>query len=81
MANDPRRSHRDESSEALPGDPREAQQPQEPRSTHVGDGRESEGMGTGPGRESSPAREPERGEDRGVVEQLRQAWDRIRGRD
>jgi hypothetical protein len=61
--------------EALPGDPREAQNPQEPRSTHVEPGRDE------PERQEAATREPEPGEDRGVIDQLKDAWDRMRGRD
>jgi hypothetical protein len=72
----------------LPGDPREAQEPQEPRTTHIG----------APGRQDAPfheetsrpietqgedgdrmEEEPE-GEDRGAVDELREAWDRMRGK-
>jgi hypothetical protein len=60
----------------LPGDPREAQEPQEPRSTHIGEGRE----GAEPRRASSRDEEDEEG-DRGVVDQLREAWDKLRGKD
>jgi hypothetical protein len=61
--------------DALPGDPREAQNPQEPRSTHVAPGRDE------PERQEAATREPEPGEDRGVIDQLKDAWDRMRGRD
>jgi hypothetical protein len=58
----------------LPGDPREAQEPQEPRSTHIG----------APGRHDSPVHEGtgsvNEGEDRGVVDQLKDAWDKMRGK-
>lgn len=56
-----------------PVDPREVQEPQEPRSTHMGhSGRQ----------DADPDRDPD-GEDdpqRGVVEQLKEAWDRKRGK-
>jgi hypothetical protein len=50
----------------LPGDPREAQEPQEPRTTH---------MGT-PGHDE----DADVDSDRGVVDQLKDAWDRMRGK-
>jgi hypothetical protein len=61
----------------LPGDPREPQAPQEPRTTHVSPGRDAD--------ESSPARasghDPDDSEsDEGVVDHLRNAWDRMRGK-
>lgn len=73
----------------LPGDPREAQEPQEPRTSHIGT----------PGREGTPHHEEtarpietagqdrdptgdEREEgDRGVAEQLKEVWDRMRGKE
>jgi hypothetical protein len=61
--------------DALPGDPQEAQNPQEPRSTHVAPGRDEAE------RREAATREPEPGEDRGVIDQLKDAWDRMRGRD
>lgn len=65
----------------LPGDPREAQEPQEPRSTHV-----ASGHGDDEDREAAPRpirTPPRRGRSRknkGVVDELREAWDRVRGR-
>jgi hypothetical protein len=57
-----RRSEREggspEEGEPIPGDPREAQEPQEPRSTHVG----------------------RTGGDLAAVEQLREDWDKRRGK-
>jgi hypothetical protein len=68
----------------LPGDSREAQEPQEPRTSHIGTpGREEGGFHE---ETSRPVETRERGhaedeeEDRGVVDQLRDAWDRLRGR-
>jgi hypothetical protein len=68
----------------LPGDPREAQEPQEPRTSHIGTpGREEGGFHE---ERSRPLRTRARGrsghqkEDRGVVDQLRDAWDRMRGK-
>jgi hypothetical protein len=64
-------------SSALPGDPREAQEPQEPRSTHIGT----------PGRDDATRYEvgqddttDDVDEERGVVDQLKEAWDRMRGK-
>jgi hypothetical protein len=61
----------------LPGDPREAQEPQEPRSTHVGT----------PGRDDTSRYEAghddtrdDLDDERGVVDQLKEAWDRMRGK-
>lgn len=56
--------------EPYPGDPREAQEPQEPRSAHVSEGRQG-----------APHEEPGRGRDQNVVDQLREVWDRMRGKD
>jgi hypothetical protein len=57
-------------SSPLPGDPREAQEPQEPRSTHIGES----------GWEASGQEDPDHDEERGVVDQLKDAWDRMRGK-
>jgi hypothetical protein len=71
--------------ETLPGNPREAQEPQEPRSTHIDPEEElsrdrSEGMHTH-GRTGGPTDdEARREEQRGVVDELRNVWDRIRGK-
>jgi hypothetical protein len=67
----------------LPGDPREAQEPQEPRSSHIASSRTES--------ETDPAHAPDyrghaddrsRGDDSGAgaVDQLRDAWDRMRGK-
>jgi hypothetical protein len=61
----------------LPGDPREAQEPQEPRTSHVAPGREDD--------ESHPSRASDHetsddDADRGAVDHLRDAWDRMRGK-
>jgi hypothetical protein len=64
----------------LPGDPRDAQQPQEPRSTHIGaPGREGTSHHEEAARpvEASPREE---NEDKGVVEQIKDAWDKMRGK-
>jgi hypothetical protein len=62
-------------SSPLPGDPREAQEPQEPRSTHIG----ASGRGAS-GRGASGHEDPDHDEERGVVDQLKEAWDRMRGK-
>lgn len=53
----------------LPGDPREVQEPQEPRSTHIGHAGRHDNA---PDRDHDPQR--------GVVDQLKEAWDRMRGK-
>jgi hypothetical protein len=57
----------------LPGDPREVQEPQEPRSTHIGQSGRND-------YDADP--DPDGGDDpqRGVVKQLKEAWDRKRGK-
>jgi hypothetical protein len=60
----------------LPGDPREAQEPQEPRTTHVDPGSRV----TNPGHEASD-RTGDGDSNDGVVDQLREVWDRLRGKD
>jgi hypothetical protein len=62
----------------LPGDPREAQQPQEPRTTHVEPGSRTVGSDhQTAGRPGSSDRDS----DDGVVDQIREVWDRLRGKD
>jgi hypothetical protein len=60
-----------------PGDPREVQEPQEPRSTHMGQsGRQAADGGRDPDDDPDGGADPQRG----VVEQLKEAWDRRRGK-
>lgn len=67
----------------LPGDPREAQEPQEPRSSHVASGRTD--SGTDPAhapddRDYEDARSSGDASAPGVVDSLRDAWARMRGK-
>ncbi len=71
----------------LPGDPREAQEPQEPRTTHIGtsgreDGEvedeESRRMET---RDREADEEDDGSRDKGVMDQLKEAWDRMLGKE
>lgn len=64
-----------------PGDPRDAQEPQEPRSTLVGAGREHpEDREAAPRPIRTPPRRGHGRRHRGVVDELREVWDRMRGR-
>jgi len=68
--------HQEESA----GDPREAQEPQEPRSTHVGSGRDDAVEEPAPRPIWTPPRRGRHKKSKGVVDELREVWDRMRGR-
>jgi hypothetical protein len=60
----------------LPGHPHQAQEPQEPRSIHARGGDDQHERAHG----HSLDQATERDDDRGVVDQLKDVWDRMRGK-
>jgi hypothetical protein len=88
LRDEPRRQHGSplgsdpQESEPMPGDPREAQEPQEPRTTHTGTpGHEERGTHEETSRPvHTRGRDHDEDEGHGVVDELREAWDRMRGK-